>query len=162
MRKVSERSKDRFTARVVAGTLVTTVVFAGQAFLGDSITRAQDKFPITRIAATADNAKPTSIPQKREAWMDASDYSVAHPNVASFVVNGHAQNATNQQILNYIQARFANHGITNSIAFSGRPESLGVSMSFFLNGHAYGPIGFANMNVTIDEVADHVRGLQTH
>ena len=108
----------------------------------------------------ANAANPKSIPQKREAWMDASDYSVAHPNVASFVVNGRAQNATNQQIVNYIQERFASHGITNSIAFSGREDSLGVSMSFFLNGHAYGPVGFSKMNVTIDEIASHVQALQ--
>lgn len=110
--------------------------------------------------ANADNANPKSISQKREAWMDASDYSVAHPNVASFAVNGRAQNATNPQIVNYIKERFASHGIINSVAFAGREESLGVSMSFFLNGHAYGPVGFANMNLTIDEVAGHVRGLQ--
>lgn len=92
--------------------------------------------------------------------MDASDYSVAHPNVATFVVNGRAQNAPNQEIIDYIQKRFASHGITNSTAFSGREASIGVSMSFFLNGHAYGPVGFTNMNTTIDEVAGHVRGLQ--
>ena len=111
-------------------------------------------------AATMNDAQPKSISKTREAWMDASDYSVAHPNVATFAVNGHAQNASNKQIIQYIQGRFASHGITNAIAFSGREGSLGVSMSFFLNGHAYGPIGFANMNVTIDEVASHVRGLQ--
>ncbi len=111
-------------------------------------------------AASPDTARPRSDLQKREAWMDASDYSVAHPNVASFAVNGHAQNATNEQIVNYIQQRFASHGISNSTAFSGRAENLGVSMSFFLNGHAYGPVGFSKMNVTIDEVASHVRALQ--
>lgn len=107
----------------------------------------------------AENTTPKSISQKREAWMDASDYSVAHPNVASFAVNGRAQNATNQQIVNYIQQRFASHGITNSFAFAGREESVGVSMYFFLNGHQYGPAGFADMNATIEQVAGHVRGL---
>lgn len=111
-------------------------------------------------AANGESGHAKSIPQKREAWMDASDHSVAHPDVATFVVNGHAQNATNQQIVKYIQERFSSHGITNSIAFTGREENLGVSMSFFLNGHAYGPVGFAKMNATIDEVANHVRGLQ--
>jgi len=103
---------------------------------------------------------PKAVPQKREAWMDASDYSVAHPHVATFAVNGHAQNATNQQIVDYIQGRFAKNGIANSVAFTGRPDSLGVSLYFFLNGHAYGPVGFTKMNATIDEVAGHATALQ--
>lgn len=111
-------------------------------------------------ASNVENAKPKAIPQSREAWMDASDYSVAHPNVATFAVNGHAQNATNQQIVNYIQGRFTKSGIANSIAFTGRADSLGVSMYFFLNGHQYGPVGFANMNATIDQVAGHASALQ--
>ncbi len=92
--------------------------------------------------------------------MDASDYSAAHPTVPSFAVNGRAQNATNEQIMNYIQERFASNGITNSVAFSGRKEKVGVSMYFYLNGHQYGPVGFAKMDATIDQVAGHVRGLQ--
>jgi len=111
-------------------------------------------------AANVENANTGSNPQKREAWMDASDYSVAHSDVATFAVNGHAQNATNQQIVNYIQGRFAKNGIDPSIAFTGRADSLGVSLYFFLNGHQYGPVGFANMNATIDEVSGHARALQ--
>lgn len=160
MPKTSECPKGNLATTVVASALVNTVVFMGQIFLGDSISRAQDMPPMTRIAASADSAKPTSIPPKREAWMDASDYSVAHPNVATFAVNGRAQNATNQQIINYIEERFAKNGISNSIAFTRREDSIGVSMYFFLNGHQYGPVGFANMNATIDQVAGHAKALQ--
>lgn len=132
--------------------LASALALLGEASLigGDSMANA----------AALENTNAKSSPQKREAWMDASDYSAAHPNVASFAVNGHAQNATNQQIVNYIQRRFLKNGIANSVAFVGRADSLGVSMYFFLNGHAYGPVGFAKMDATIDEVSGHATALQ--
>ncbi len=115
---------------------------------------------VNSFANAANVEKANTKSNLREAWMNASDYSVAYPNVATFAVNGYAQNATNQQIVDYIQGRFAQNGITNSVAFTGRADSLGVSMYFFLNGHQYGPVGFANMNATIDEVAVHATALQ--
>lgn len=128
-----------------------------------ALTLLDGSLPVGNLTIAADmtTTSPNSVPKKREAWMEASDYSAAHPNVPSFAVNGRAHNATNEQIVHYIQERFASNGVTNSIAFSGREEKVGVSMSFFINGHAYGPVGFANMNATIDQVAGHVRGLQT-
>ena len=91
--------------------------------------------------------------------MDASEYSDTHPDVA-FAVNGHAKNATNQQIVDYIKGRLATNGADNSTSFAGREDSIGVSMYFYLDGRQYGPVGFATMNETIDKVAGHAQALQ--
>lgn len=156
-RSLSKRSFISFPPRNVRAIAILLILIISLALISEAFLASGGS---VANAASPDNAHPKSISKKREAWMDASDYSVAHPNVATFAINGHAQNATNQQIVDYVQKRFTENGVTNSIAFTGRTDSLGVSMYFFLNGHAYGPVGFAKMNVTIDEVAGHVRGLQ--
>ena len=110
-------------------------------------------------AATLENEKLKSIPQKREAWMDASDYSVSHPGIA-FAVNGRTPDATNHQIAEFIKSRFTEKGV-DSKYFTSREDNLGVSLGFYLNGDAYGPVGLNKMMATIDEVAGHAQGLQT-
>lgn len=109
--------------------------------------------------ASTDTAKPRAIPQEREAWMYASDYSVAHRGVA-FVVYGRTPDATNDQIVEFIKARFAEKGVV-STSFTGRENEMGVSFGFYLNGDAYGPVGLTKMIATLDEVAGHAKGLQT-
>lgn len=110
-------------------------------------------------AASPDTATRKSILQKREAWMDASDYSVAHPGVA-FVVYGRTPDATNDQIVEFIKARFTEKGVV-STSFTAREKEIGVSFGFYLNGDAYGPVGLTKMIATLDEVAGHAQGLQT-
>jgi len=97
--------------------------------------------------------------KKREAWMDASEYSDTHPGVA-FAVNGRARNATNQQIVDYITGRLKDGGANIITPFTGREDIIGVSMSFFLQGDAYGPVGFKKMDETIDKVAGHAAALE--
>lgn len=109
--------------------------------------------------ASTDTAKPRAIPQQREAWMDASDYSVVHPGVA-FVVYGRTPDATNNQIVEFIKARFTEKGVV-STSFTVREKEIGASFGFYLNGDAYGPVGLNKMMATIDEVAGHAHGLQT-
>ena len=110
-------------------------------------------------ASNVENAKPKAIPQSREAWMDASDYSIVHPGVA-FVVYGRTPDATNSQIAEFIKARFIEKGV-DSTYFTGRKEDIGVSLGFYLNGDAYGPVGLTKMTTTIEEVAGHARGLKS-
>ncbi len=110
-------------------------------------------------ATNANSAKPSSIPNKREAWMDASDYSVNNPGVA-IVVYGRTSDATNHQIAEFIKARFTEKGVISKY-FTGREEHIGVSFGFYLNGDAYGPVGISKMMATIDQVAGHAQGLQS-
>ncbi len=91
--------------------------------------------------------------------MEASDYSVANP-VVTYAVYGHAPNATNEQIVGYIRAQFANRGIRDVAAFKGREDISGVAFYFFINGHQYGPVGIPNMMATIEEVAGHAKGVE--
>lgn len=91
--------------------------------------------------------------------MDASDYSVSHPGIA-FAVNGRTPDATNHQIAEFIKSRFTEKGV-DSKYFTSREDNLGVSLGFYLNGDAYGPVGLNKMMATIDEVAGHAQGLQT-
>ena len=109
-------------------------------------------------AANLESGKPKSIPQKREAWMDASDYSVDNPGVA-IVVYGRTPDATNHQIAESVKARFAEKGVASKY-FTGREEHIGVSFGFYLNGDAYGPVGLKKMMATVDEVAEHAQGLK--
>ncbi|MEX5219713.1 MAG: hypothetical protein NW701_17925 [Nitrospira sp.] len=109
-------------------------------------------------AADSDNAKPNSIFKKREAWMNASDYSATHQEVA-FAVNGRTPDATNKQIAEFVKSRFAEKNIPSTY-FTGREESVGVSFYFYIDGHQYGPVGLTKLVSTIDEVAGHSRGLQ--
>ncbi|MGQ0556020.1 MAG: hypothetical protein ACT4PN_08775 [Nitrospiraceae bacterium] len=109
-------------------------------------------------AANPDTAKPNSILQKREAWMDASDYSVTHREVA-FAVNGRTPDATNRQIAEFVKGRLAEKNVTSTY-FTGREESIGVSFYFYIDGHQYGPVGLTKLISAIDEVAGHSRGLQ--
>lgn len=110
-------------------------------------------------AANLENTNAKSNSQKREAWKDASDYSIEHPGVA-FAVNGRTPDATNRQIAEFIKSRFTEKGV-DSKYFTSREENIGVSLGFYLNGDAYGPVGLNNMMATIDEVAGHARGLQS-
>lgn len=159
MRTISERSKDNFPAKRVARACMITAVFTCLAFQGDSTARAQDKPAVTRIAASADNTKPTSIPQKREAWMDASDYSVTHQEVA-FAVNGRTPDATNKQIAQFVKGRFAEKHVSSTY-FTGREENIGVSFYFYIDGDQYGPVGITKLISTINEVASHFQAFQT-
>ncbi len=109
-------------------------------------------------AANVENANTGSNPQKREAWMDASDYSASHAGVA-FAVNGRTPDASNHQIAEFIKSRFTEKGV-DSKYFTSREESLGVSLGFYLNGDAYGPVGLKKMMATVDEVAEHAQGLK--
>lgn len=111
-------------------------------------------------AANVEDAKPKpkSVPQKREAWMDASDYSIDNPGVA-IVVYGRTPDATNHQIAEFIKARFAEKGVVSKY-YTGREEHIGVSFGFYLNGDAYGPVGLKKMMATVDEVAEHAQGLK--
>lgn len=122
---------------------------------GNSTAHAQ-----STLTADAGTNKPTlsSVQSKREAWMEASDYSVANP-VVAFSVNGRAPNATNLQIAEYVKARFAERGVASKY-FTGQEDRMGVAFSFFINGHAYGPVSISKMMVTIDEVAGHAKGVE--
>lgn len=111
------------------------------------------------IAANIEDANPKPTPHNREAWMNASDYSVSHPGVA-FAVIGRTPDATNHQIAEFIKSRFTEKGV-DSKYFTSREENIGVSLGFYLNGDAYGPVGLSKMMATINEVAGHARGLQT-
>lgn len=139
--------------QVARSVLALTVSFAFineiSIFDGDSIAKA----------ANVENAHAKSEPQKREAWMDASDYSVSHP-VVAFAVNGRTPDATNHQIAEFIKGRFAEKNVTSAY-FTGREESIGVSFYFYIEGHQYGPVGMTKLMATIDEVAGHSRSLQT-
>ncbi len=130
--------------------LATTLALLGEASLivGDSIANA----------ANVENSNAKSTPQKREAWMDASDYSVAHREV-SFAVNGRTSDATNKQIAEFVKGRFAEKNVPSTY-FTGREESIGVSFYFYIDGHQYGPVGLTKLISAIDEVAGHSRGLQ--
>lgn len=110
-------------------------------------------------SANAEKAKPNSIPNKREVWMDASDYSVNNPGVA-IVVYGRTPDATNDQIAEFIKTRFTEKGVVSKY-FTGREEHIGVSFGFYLNGDAYGPVGLKKMMATLDEVAEHAQGLKS-
>jgi hypothetical protein len=113
----------------------------------------------TLTADTSTNkTTPTPSSSKREAWMEASDYSVANP-VVAFSVNGRAPNATNHQIAEYVKARLAERGV-GSKYFTGQEDRMGVAFSFFINGHAYGPVSISKMMATIDEVAGHAKGVE--
>jgi hypothetical protein len=130
--------------------LATALALLAEASLIDSDSIAN--------AANMDNVNAKATPQKREAWMYASDYSVAHRGVA-FVVYGRTPDATNDQIVEFIKARFAEKGVV-STSFTGREKEMGVSFGFYLNGDAYGPVGLTKMIATLEEVADHAKGLQ--
>lgn len=108
-------------------------------------------------AANVENANAKSTPKKREAWMDASDYSVAHREV-SFAVNGRTPDATNKQIAEFVKGRFAKKNLPSTY-FTGREESIGVSFCFYIDGHQYGPVGISKLISTIEEVAGHAQGL---
>ena len=117
---------------------------------------AQDR--LTVAASTDKTSSTSSMPPKREAWMEASDYSVANP-VVAFAVNGRTPDATNGQIAEFIKGRFTEKGVASAY-FTSREQSMGVSLSFFINGHAYGPVGLPKMMATIDEVAGHAKGVE--
>lgn len=155
--------KNTFAAKVLTLTLILTTVLAlmNEVFLNGSkfVALAQDKTLIPKVAASLDSAIPTPIPQKREVWMDASDYSVANTGVA-IVVYGRTPDATNHQIAEFIKARFHEKGVVSTY-FTSREDNIGVSFGFYLNGDAYGPVGLTKMTATIDEVAGHAQGLQT-
>lgn len=112
--------------QVARSVLALTVSFAFineiSIFDGDSIAKA----------ANVENAHAKSEPQKREAWMDASDYSVSHP-VVAFAVNGRTPDATNHQIAEFIKGRFAEKNVTSAY-FTGRKKVLALVSIFILRG----------------------------
>ena len=109
-------------------------------------------------AANVENANARSNSQKREAWMDASDYSVTHREVA-FSVNGRTPDATNKQIAKFVKSRLAEKNISSTY-FTGREDNIGVSFCFYIDGHQYGPVGVTKLIATIEEVTGHAQGLQ--
>ena len=163
MFKMWKCRKNNFLAQRAAVALALTIslVLAGEVFSSDedSAVRAHDKSLPHNVAANSDKNMASSTPQKREVWMDASDYSIANPGVA-FVVYGRTPDATNSQIAEFIKKRFIEKGV-DSKYFTGRKEDIGVSLGFYLNGDAYGPVGLTKMTTTIEEVAGHARGLKS-
>ncbi|MDR4468466.1 MAG: hypothetical protein MRJ68_09235 [Nitrospira sp.] len=123
----------------------------------DCIPSAHAQNRLTAPTGT-DKSATTSVPSKREAWMDATEYSRAH-HVVTFVVNGRTPDATNSQIAEFIKGRFAEKGVSTKY-FTGREDHIGVSLGFYIEGHAYGPVGLPKMRATIDEVAGHAKGVE--
>lgn len=168
MSKISQNLKENFmgsmSGKIAAGALVFTTAFLpmtgnlGNTF--DGIANAQDKPPVTKVAGGWDKATPASLPSnKREAWMDASDYSAAHRTVA-FAVNGRTPDATNAQIAEFIRERLAENGVA-SVYFTGREDKIGVSFSFFIDGYnVRGPVGLPKMMPTIQEVTEYAKGFE--
>lgn len=158
---VKENFMNSMSGRIAAGALVFTTAFLPMtgklANTFDGIANAQDnKAPVTKVASGWDKATPASLPSKREAWMDASDYSAAHHNV-SFAVYGHAPNASNEQIVEYVRTQLANRGIHDVTAFKGRENMPGVAFYFYIDDMQYGPVGIPQMKETIEEVAEHAK-----
>lgn len=150
--------------KVAIGALAFTAAFLpmtgklGSTF--DATANAQDKPPVTKVAGGWDKATPASLPSnKREAWMDASDYSAAHHAIA-FAVNGRTPDATNAQIAEFIRERLAENGVA-SVYFTGREDKMGVSLSFFIDGYnVRGPVGLPKMMPTIQEVTEYAKGFE--
>ncbi len=120
---------------------------------------AQDKAPATKMAGGSDKTPSTSLAPKREAWMDASDYSATHHTV-SFAVYGHAPNASNEQIVEYVRMQLVTKGVRDVAPFKGRENTPGVTFYFYIDNMQYGPVGIPQMKETIEEVAEHAKQFQ--
>lgn len=164
MSTASQKLKDYFTP-IGVGVLTALLTVAspmtgklGDTFGGSAL--AQDKTPATKVANGLDKATPASLPSnKREAWMDAGEYSRAH-RAAAFSVNGRTPDATNAQIAEFVRERFAEKGV-EIVYFTGREDKMGVSLSFFIDGYnVRGPIGLPKMMSTIQEVAEYAKGFE--
>ncbi|HBR68837.1 MAG TPA: hypothetical protein DEA55_05620 [Rhodospirillaceae bacterium] len=126
----------------------------------DGTANAQDnKAPVTKVASGWDKATPASLPSnKREAWMDASDYSATNPGVA-VAVYGRTHDATNKQIAEFVQSTLTEKGVSAKY-FTSLEDKDGVGLLFYINGHQYGPVGLPKMMQTIEEVAGHAKGVE--
>jgi flagellar capping protein FliD len=91
--------------------------------------------------------------QKREAWMKAGEYAKAHPAIG-IAVYGRAEDATSEQVGQFIQGIFSKQGIKSQY-FLSEIERMGVGVSFYLKDVAYGP-------TSLQKSVDNVRTIIQH
>ena len=94
--------------------------------------------------------------KKKEAWMKAQDYSLKKP-VIAFSVYGRTPDMTCKQIGEKIKGLFKKVNGINSEYFPGKENRMGVSVSFFIKGEAYGPVPISKAVPLMREVATHYR-----
>ena len=131
-----------------AGLAATWMMFAAPAF-------GQDSNMVAKAVPTSHpQERSTTIPSpEREAWMEAGNFAKANPAIG-IAVYGRSNDATGEQVAQFIQGVFAKQGIPSKY-FLADPERKGVGVSFYLKDTAYGPSG-------LDEAGNNVRMVISH
>ncbi len=116
-------------------------------------------FHFSDLKAAEKNDETTKISkilpsQKKEAWQKAGLFSESHP-VIVFAVYGKTPKFTTLQVAEKIKGLFKKVNNLNSEYFLGKEERMGVSVSFFIKGVAYGPVPVSNAVPLMRQVADH-------